>query len=225
VSRRPHRHGGGVLRKAVVLLAVALIAGAVWLAGFVWFIGTIPRESPDPGTDDARTDAIVVLTGGSQRLTTGLALLERGAARTLFVSGVYDGVEVRELLSAWTKVPTELSGNIVLGYSADSTVGNAVETAAWMREKGYRSLRLVTANYHMRRSLLEFRLAMPGAVVIPHPVAPVNVRLDDWWRWRGSAALLASEYTKYLVVRLRWWIESQVAAPAQTEAPAEGPAR
>lgn len=197
----------------MLVLVLLLGLGAVWLGGFVWFVGTIPRESPDPATDDARTDAIVVLTGGSQRFTAGLSLLERDYAQRLFVSGVYDGVEVRELVSAWTKVPGDLSKRIVLGYAADNTVGNAAETAAWMTEQGYHSLRLVTANYHMKRSLLEFQMAMPDIVIVPHPVVPANVRVEDWWRWRGSAALLAGEYTKYLVVALRWWIESTLDTP------------
>ena len=43
----------------------------------------------------------------------------------------------------------------MLGREADNTHGNARETAGWMRGEGYRSLRLVTSWYHMRRSLLE----------------------------------------------------------------------
>lgn len=216
----PHhnrRKGDGVLARARLVFLVFFIAAAAWTVGFVRFVDAIPRTGNDAetGAEIIHTDAIVVLTGGSQRLTTGLSLLESGAGEKLFVSGVYDGVEVRELLSAWSKAPSDLADRVVLGYSADSTVGNAVETSMWMREQNYRSLRLVTANYHMQRSLLEFRLAMPDAVVVPHPVTPAAVRLDDWWKWRGSASLLAGEYTKYLAVRLRYWIETTL-APASS---------
>ncbi len=57
----------------------------------------------------------------------------------------------------------------------------------------------------MPRSLIEFRRAMPRAKLIPHPVFPEHVKLDRWWEWRGTAVLIAEEYTKYLysVVRLR----------------------
>ena len=88
---------------------------------------------------------------------------------------------------------------MVLGYSAGDTAGNARETAEWMAKEGFASLRLVTANYHMRRSLLEFRRVMPGIALIPHPVFPPNFKGEKWWRWPGTASLILSEYSKYLV--------------------------
>ena len=87
---------------------------------------------------------------------------------------------------------------MTLGHDAIDTRGNARETAAWVRARGVRRVHLVTANYHMARSLLEFRRAMPEVTIVAHPVIADRVRLDDWW-WRpGTASLLASEYTKYL---------------------------
>jgi hypothetical protein len=59
----------------------------------------------------------------------------------------------------------------------------------------------------MRRSLLEFRLAMPDLVIIPHPVFPENVKQSQWWLWPGTAHLIASEYTKYLATWVRHWAE------------------
>src|SRR3546814_1991195 len=125
-----------------------------------------------PVPDDRRTDAIIVLTGGSERLPTGLDLLSRDRADKLFVSGVYAGVEVAELLRLSRQSPQELACCIVLGYAANDTRGNAVETAAWVHAEGYKSLRLVTSNYHMARSLLEFRRLMPEIEIVPHPVRP-----------------------------------------------------
>ena len=76
------------------------------------------------------------------------------------------------------------------------------ETAAWIRSEGYTSLRLVTASYHMPRSLYEFRRLLPPEVaIVPHPVFPASFFLNDWWRWHGSARLAVSEYHKYLVAR------------------------
>jgi uncharacterized SAM-binding protein YcdF (DUF218 family) len=159
------------------------------------------------------TDAIVVLTGGSERLDAGLFLLRRKMARKLFVSGVYRSVDVTELLRLSRQKPEELECCVVLGHTADNTAGNAVETAAWMRAEGYHSLRLVTANYHMRRSLAEFRHAMPDAVIVPHPVFPDKVKQGQWWLWPGTAHLIALEYTKYLAAQLRHWAELQEDAP------------
>ena len=145
----------------------------------------------------------IMVTGGSGRLQAGLDLLAAGRAEKLFVSGVYRGVEVAELLRLSARAPDRLRCCVVLGYSADNTAGNARETAEWIAREGYSSLRLVTASYHMPRSLLEFRRAMPGVTIITHPVFPGHVKQGDWWRWPGTAWLVIGEYNKYLAARLR----------------------
>lgn len=179
--------------------AIGFLLGA-WLAGFVWFAATIPRGVPDAA---GPTDAVVVLTGGSGRIDEGVALLMSGQARKLFVSGVGEGADVAAILPPASVPPETIACCIVVGHQAADTRGNALETAAWMREQGFGSLRLVTGAYHMPRSLVEFRHAMPEATVVPHPVFPGDVRLAEWW-WRpGTAALIAAEYTKYLLAVVR----------------------
>jgi uncharacterized SAM-binding protein YcdF (DUF218 family) len=169
-------------------------AGVVALAGFVWFsIPPAAENQPEP------TDAIVVLTGASLRLPSGVDLLREGKGRALFVSGVSRQVDLDDLLrQAGGATPQSLTRCIVIGYQAENTVGNAIETAQWMRRQGYHSLRLVTSWYHMRRSLLEFRRAMPDAAIVPHPVFSGQVKRQGWWAWRGTAGLLIGEYGKYL---------------------------
>ncbi len=187
-----------------------LLLGAAWLAGFIWYAADMPAQVDDAATS---TDAIVVLTGGTERLDTGLSLLRQHKGRKLFVSGVYRGIDVAELLRLSRQKPDELECCIVLGHAADNTVGNAIETAAWMRAEGFHSLRLVTANYHMRRSLMEFRHAMPQATIIAHPVFPDAVKSHEWWMWPGTAHLIASEYTKYLAGQIRHWAEPLEESP------------
>ena len=193
--------------------AAAVIAGALLLygLGFLWFTTLLPTAGP---TDERPTDAIVVLTGGSDRLSVALDLLSADKGRKLFVSGVYRGVDVRQLLDLSQHSPEDLSCCVVLGYEADNTRGNAIETAAWMAEQGYRSLRLVTATYHMPRSLLEFRHTMSDTEIVPHPVFTESFKRDDWWRWPGSSALLITEYTKYLVALVRSLFDPLLAALA-----------
>jgi uncharacterized SAM-binding protein YcdF (DUF218 family) len=181
------------------LLALAGGAG-VWLAGLVWFADSIPVQVADPETV---TDAIVVLTGGSQRLNSGLELLAAGKAKKLFVSGVHQGVELAELLRVQHHPEDWITCCIALGHAADNTLGNALETAAWMKQEKFRSLRLVTAGYHMRRSLLEFRRAMPEIQIIAHPVFPEQAKQAYWWAWPGTAALIVGEYHKYVGAVLR----------------------
>jgi uncharacterized SAM-binding protein YcdF (DUF218 family) len=182
----------------VLLLVLAL--ALLWVGGFVWFARYAGRFVAEEG---GRTDAVVVLTGGSGRLAAGLALLAEERADKLFVSGVYRGVEVAELLALSRRAPGELECCIVLGYSAGDTAGNARETAEWIRAQGYGSLRLVTSDYHMPRSLVEFRRRLPDTEIVPHPVSSSRVHLEDWWQWPGTAILLATEYNKFLVSLLR----------------------
>jgi uncharacterized SAM-binding protein YcdF (DUF218 family) len=186
------------------LVSAFAVLGLLWLGGLIWFATTIPDHVADR---ESQTDAIVVLTGGSERLDTGLGLLAAGKAKKLFVSGVHRSVEMAELLKTSKMDRERLECCVVLGYSADSTIGNAAETAAWMNAEGYRSLRLVTAAYHMRRSLMELGHAMPDTIILAHPVFPDTVKQADWWRWPGTASLIATEYTKFLLATLRHWAE------------------
>ena len=86
-----------------------------------------------------------------------------------------------------------------------------------MAAEGFSSLRLVTASYHIPRSRVEFRRAMPTARMIAHPVFPRSVHIDEWWRWPGTTALLIGEYSKYLIaVAASTWADS-------TGTPRKGP--
>jgi len=171
-------------------------AALLWIGGLVWFAAIIPKPGPGLAGD---TDGTVVLTGGSGRLDEGLRLLSSGRAKRLFISGVYRGVDVAALLGLARRKPGSLECCIMLGYSADNTVGNARETAAWMKTQGYNSLRLITASYHMPRSLLEFRRLMPNVRLVPHPVFPARFKQSQWWMWPGTAGLIAREYNKFVV--------------------------
>ncbi len=193
------------------LLCAALVA---WVWGLFRFADTLPRSIADGET---HTDAIVVLTGGSGRLAAGLVLLAEDRARKLFVSGVYRGVDVEQLLEISRQTPEELRCCIEIGHVADSTAGNAAETAAWMKRNDFHSLRVVTSGYHLPRSLLEFRHALPEVRLLPHPVFAEHVKRDRWWSWPGTARLIVGEYSKYLVARVRVRFESTLGLdPAAT---------
>jgi uncharacterized SAM-binding protein YcdF (DUF218 family) len=188
----------GALRRIAIIGAALLVSCIV---GFIWF-----AVRPAPENEIAPTDAIVVLTGGRLRLQSGMDLLRDGKGRKLFVSGVNQQVDLDELLrvsgnAVWASCCT------VLGHDADNTLGNALETAQWMRQQGFSSLRLVTAWYHMPRSLLELDRVMPEIEIIAHPVFPDEVSQEHWWASRSTVLLLASEYGKYLGALLRPVVE------------------
>jgi uncharacterized SAM-binding protein YcdF (DUF218 family) len=195
-AKRPRRR----LRWLGVPAAILTLLFLLWLGGLAWFAHSIPDEVSDP---TSATDAIVVLTGGSLRVQSGIALLNAGKAKKLFVSGVHHGTDMPALLRAEHQSPDKVPCCIALGYDADNTFGNAQETAIWMRREGFHSLRLVTASYHMPRSLLEFSRAMPDVRIVPHPVFPERVKQERWWAWPGTASLIVAEYEKYLLAWVR----------------------
>jgi uncharacterized SAM-binding protein YcdF (DUF218 family) len=178
------------------LTAVVLLLSVAWMGGLVWFVSHLD----DPAVEPTRpVDAIVVLTGGSLRIDAGLQLLVAHRGRTLFVSGVHPGIDAATVLRLTGNAPLWIRCCVVLGHASYNTSGNAVETAAWLQREGYHSIRLVTANYHMKRSLLEFRRALPDDVLIlPYPVFPEASRQGPEGRWRGTAHVIVVEYTKYL---------------------------
>ena len=177
------------------IVAIPLALLILWVCGLIWYAEDIPRGVPDAATP---TDALVVLTGGSGRLEVGFKLLGEGRAKKLFISGVAREVNADELIRLYGQGAADLRCCVAIGHNAGDTIGNARETAQWMAQEHFSSLRLVTASYHMRRSLLEFRRAMPTVTMIPHPVFPQGFRAGDWWRWPGTLNLLISEYTKFL---------------------------
>jgi uncharacterized SAM-binding protein YcdF (DUF218 family) len=199
-------------------LAVAIVA--LWLGGLGWFVASGLLLRADLSTP---TDAIVVLTGGRLRLEAGLALFAAGTAKKLFISGVNQRVDRAELLHALGPAAERASCCIVLGRAADNTHGNARETAGWMRDEGYQSLRLVTGWYHMRRSLLEFGRAMPGVAIVVQPVFAHRIEPAHWWSWHGAPLVIVGEYHKYLATWLRPVLNPVAAPPAAAvDAPSKG---
>ena len=199
------------------LFGFLLLLAFLWVAGLVVFVSGLPARVEQPET---HTDAIVVVTGGSERLAEGIRLLNHGLADKLFISGVNVGTHIADIIATLPPQAEKPSAKltaccIVAGYAADSTLGNAAETAAWMQSEGLHSLRLVTADYHMPRSLLEFRSAMPQIEIVAHPVFPDRFRRQSWWRSPGTANLLISEYDKYLVALLRIAINGKATESGQ----------
>jgi uncharacterized SAM-binding protein YcdF (DUF218 family) len=181
------------------LLAVLLS----WLLGFALFVHDamrFPEGRPDEGLT---ADGIVVLTGGTARMEAGFDLLAKGAAPKLLVSGIDPRVDTKKLIPPGHPAAKKQHCCISFGPTATDTYGNAREAAAWASHGGMKSLIVVTSHYHMRRSLFEFHLAMPGVELKPHALAPGQVRIGEWWNYPGTASLLMSEYTKLLLAYAR----------------------
>lgn len=182
----------GLLRSIATLALLSLLA---FLAGFLWFLFHAGAEAAGP---PRRTDGIAVLTGGADRVETGLRLLRDGQAERLLISGVHPGATLAELDLPLDFDRRALAPRITLGRKATSTRGNAEEVAAWAQDYRLRSIRVVTAGYHMPRALLELRRALPQAELVPHPVVPARLRGNDAVAKLRTWSLLVREYGKLL---------------------------
>jgi uncharacterized SAM-binding protein YcdF (DUF218 family) len=138
----------------------------------------------------------VALTGGAERVEAALRLLAQDRAGTLLISGTGSGVDLAALAHRAGVDPVPLASRVTLGRTATSTRGNALETAAWVRNHMIRTLIVVTAFYHMPRALIELRRALPAVQLYAYPV----LSPDGFGPERlVSLRLLGEEYTKYLL--------------------------
>jgi uncharacterized SAM-binding protein YcdF (DUF218 family) len=167
----------------VRLLAVSLLG---WMLGFIWFAVLLPQP-----LDSRPTDAIVVLTGGAGRIDRGIALLEADTAKRMLISGVDRSVRPGELAAEYDTPEALFACCITLGREAIDTRSNAIETARWLERRDYKTVRLITTDWHMRRAALELRQALPERVAIVYDAVPS----------RPSLTILVREYNKYLLRR------------------------
>lgn len=174
--------GAGVV---IVRLIALMLLG--WMLGFAWFGVFLPQP-----LDGRPTDAIVVLTGGAGRIDRGIALLEDGAAKRMLISGVDRSVRPGELAAEYKARESLFTCCITLGREAIDTRSNGIETAHWLERRDYKTVRLITTDWHMRRAALELHQALPDRVTILYDAVPS----------RPSLTVLAREYNKYLLRRV-----------------------
>ena len=190
-------------RIAAYFAVYAVIATASLLAGLQHFVLTLPQQ---PRGALQFTDGIVVVTGGQQRVDDGLFLLTNGKADRMLISGVGEGVNRAVLVQELGLDDREANALFCcaeLDFTAGNTRGNAVAAHQWAQQHGMRSLRLVTANYHMPRVLVVFAREMPELDLYQWAVTPADLRLENWWLDRAMFRLLAREYAKYLAETIR----------------------
>ena len=174
----------------------ALFILIVWVLGFVLFTASAILAKPQG--ENETTDAIVVLTGGKNRVQEGLALFAAGRASHLFISGVFEDVQKPEILALWDGDHALPPCCITLGYESTTTIQNAQETRDWIEKEDYSSIRLVTGNYHMPRAMLELEHALPGIDIYQYPVKQPNLSVLTPRLWE----LLFLEYHKSIYRRV-----------------------
>ncbi len=185
-------------------LAALLACLLIWAAGLLAFADRVLRLTP--ADMPARADGIVALTGGSDlRLAAATDLLENGLGGRLLVSGVNLHARRSDLWGVTGAAKPVFDCCVDLGYAAADTIGNAREAAEWTKAMGFKSLILVTADYHMPRAMLELRAVLPDAAITAYPVATAELDVRHWWQTSQGARRMMLEYDKYLVALTSAW--------------------
>jgi uncharacterized SAM-binding protein YcdF (DUF218 family) len=169
------------------LVSAALALLAAWVVAclvlFVW--------SPWAQSAPAHADAVVVLSGEHSRLPPALALIRRGVAPVLAISSVRETprwLAARRLCAA-----RRYDGASIVCFEAVpySTRGEARAVARLARERGWRSVVVVTSRFHITRAHMLFRRCYHGGLAFVAAPSP-------WWR----APLDWADETGKLLVQL-----------------------
>nr|WP_235988690.1 YdcF family protein [Pseudorhizobium endolithicum] len=180
-----------------VLAVVAAFAG-----GFLWFADSVASLQPPEGV---KADAIVVLTGGYQRIDQAAGLLRDGAGKRLLISGAHPSTSPAQIQKMTQTPPDLFSCCVDIGYDAIDTIGNANEISRWIHDNGFRVVLVVTQNYHMPRSLHELRRVDPVTVYIPYPVVNSDLTRKAWFAEPDVVRILIQEYGKVVAATIRDW--------------------
>src|SRR6202142_292705 len=188
----------GLLRAAIVAVLAIMLVG--FLVGFAGFVSQLRGAEVKPA---GNADGIVVLTGGSSRVSDAMELLADGYGKRLLISGVHPASGASDISRSLTDNQLLLSCCVDLDRSAVNTRSNAAETRRWAHERGFKSLIVVTSNYHMPRAIVELSHAMPDITLIPFAVVGDKWREEPWWSNGATVRLLLSEYVKYVAAEVR----------------------
>lgn len=199
-GRRRTRRLAFRLAGTLLLLVCASI-----IFGFLAFVGLVHKPGP---ADVSNAEGIVVLTGGPTRINEAVRLLNEGRAKRLLITGVNPATTDSALLSHLDDSGGLFECCVDLDRRAENTVGNAAEAAVWAREHGFDSLIIVTSDFHMPRSRLEFSRHLPNVSLDAFPIRSEST--ETWWRSPEMIRTLLFEYAKFLFSGARYLLGGAV---------------
>ena len=176
-----------------------------WLIGLIFFNRCINSYIID---DSTHTDAVIALTGGRNRIPEAVNLLNQGKADKLFISGVQKDISLKEIASR-KDVIISTDREITVDNKSKNTIENAIETTQWIEKNDIKSIRLVTSNYHIPRSLEEFKANNKNITILIHPVYSEKVSPNLFKNW-GTFSLIASEYNKFIFVYFKYLFKREL---------------
>lgn len=173
----------------------------VFLFWISFIIFSEKTERLQPPNSLPKADAIIVLTGGENRIETGLNLLQKGLGSRLLISGVNTSTNLKNLMHNTHITPRLLNCCVDLGHKAINTKGNAKESADWIKKHHYTTLYIVTHDYHMWRSLRELQHLMPDINFIAYPVK--KSKIESTIQQVNQMRILIFQYIKTIQVYIR----------------------
>ncbi len=199
-DRSPNASARAPRRRLRATVSVPLFFAAAVVIGFAGFLSQLRNTETRP---ERQADGIVVLTGGASRVSDAMELLAAGYGKRLLISGVHPTSTASDISRSVQESQALFTCCVDLDRSAVSTRGNASETRRWARERGFKSLIVVTSNYHMPRAIVELSHAMPDITLIPYAVVGERWRDEPWWENGATFRLVLSEYVKYIAAAVR----------------------
>jgi len=190
------------------LLLILVILGLFRLAvpaleGFLVVDRTLPHA-----------DALVVMAGEKPiRIPAAARLYKQGKAEKILLTN--DGIfsswsqekqrnlyEVEWAEESLLKMKVPKSAIVKLPYSASGSIYDALNTRAFVLEKGIKSICIVTSDYHSKRSLWTFERVFRGCPIVigVHPVKSGVTALAGY----RKVTPLGLEFLKYLYYRCKF---------------------
>jgi uncharacterized SAM-binding protein YcdF (DUF218 family) len=198
---RERARSPSVLRRVIgwAAVTVCVVVALTFALGFAWFTSRVPSSEI---TLTGKTDGIVVLTGDSSRISEAIELLADRRGQRLLISGANRGTTAAEIsrlnpdFTRWIQCCVDFDRSL-------NTLGNAIETRRWAERRRFRSLTVVTSDYHMPRAMAEIAHQLPNTRLVAFPVMSERLRADHWWASGPAMRLLLTEYVKYILAQAR----------------------
>ena len=186
---------------ARVLWSVFILSVTIYVGGFLVYVAEYQRAA-EPLFDKA--DAIVVLTGGPDRIAEAVRLLSEKRAGRLLISGVNEQTDEDDLVRTVPALSKFMTCCVTIDRDALNTHENALQTLAWARQNHFTKLILVTAHAHLPRALFELRVSGGDGLMISPWRVGGPVRPEDWWHDTATIRSMLIEYTKMTGSVLRY---------------------
>lgn len=186
-------------------MAAGALAIVAFVIGYFWFVSQIPGREVQL---DGKADGIVVLTGAPARIPDAIGLLAAQRGQRLLITGVYRNTRSREIARLTPLYNKFFACCIDLDRNALNTYGNAIQARRWAHEHQFKSLIVVTSNWHLPRAMVEIEHQLPDLKLIPYPVISEKLKNEPWWSSFDTARFLFAEYVKYLFAQARLHLDT-----------------